>query len=102
MGKIDLYVPEGATPLIDIDGGVGAVTLHVPADAPVQVDVDGKLGSVTVPDGYERVRRGSDFIARSGTWQSPTFTAAEGQIIIRCNGGIGKLVVRAGPKPVII
>ena len=100
VGKTTLHIPDGATPIVDIDGGMGATHIVVPATAAVQINVDGKIGGVDVPKGYKRVRKGSDFIARSGTWQSPHVAESEEQIIIRCDGGVGKLVVTTRPEPV--
>ncbi len=98
VGANHIYISEGAAMVLNVDGGVGATVIYVPASAAVQIDVDGTLGGVGVPRHFKPMSGGKDFMTRSGAWQTQGFSEAERQIVIRFDGGVGKLVVRTEPK----
>ncbi len=76
-----------------ITGGVGACVITVPEDAGVRLKATTGLGKVRVPSHYIALKV-DEFVATSGTWESPGYDTAEHKITIKYDGGIGSLTIR--------
>lgn len=93
VGSIHITIPDNAALKLDIDGGVGSTTIVIPKDAAVRIKGDSGLGGIHLPDHFMRVKKGDDFISKSGVWETEGFAVAARQIIIHYDGGIGGLKV---------
>ena len=102
VGRTMLFIPDGAALTVDVDGGLGKTEIVVPAGAAVRVEVEGTLGGVSVPSHLRNLRGQKSFAVHSGTWQTSGFEAAERQIIIRVDGGVGKGEIRTEPEVSIV
>lgn len=115
-GELNVDIPDGAqitlkvnngTGVTNIDigantnveariaGGIGKCVVNVPAGAGVRVKAASGLGKVRVPAHYIALKV-DEFVATSGTWESPNYQAAEHRITIRYDGGIGGFTVNEG------
>ena len=84
----------GANAAVDarITGGIGKCQINVPAGSAVRVKATSGLGKVRVPAHYVALKV-DEFIATSGTWESPGFEEAEHKITIKYEGGIGGFTI---------
>lgn len=95
VGQTTVEIEEGANVRLDIDGGVGEFTIKLPADAAVRLDASIGVGRVQVPSSFRQISGGgSDFVGEDGVWETVGFDAADRQIIINFDGGIGGLIIR--------
>ncbi|MCB9451086.1 MAG: hypothetical protein H6672_06580 [Anaerolineaceae bacterium] len=93
VGSIRITIPENAALKLDIDGGVGSTTVSIPHNAAVRIKADSGLGGIHLPDHFMRVKKGDDFVTKSGVWETEGFAVAARQIVIHYDGGIGGLKV---------
>ena len=84
----------GANASVDarIAGGVGKCAVNVPAGSGVRVKASSGLGKVRMPANYIALKV-DEFVATSGTWESPSYQEAEHKITIKYDGGIGGFTV---------
>jgi hypothetical protein len=96
VGEIDLTVPGGAAVTARIKGGVGSTKLTLPLDAAVRVEAHGGVGDVSLPSRFQRVSGSEEgfSLGKSGVWETPGYAAAQQQIHITYDGGVGELRVR--------
>jgi hypothetical protein len=97
VGSVDVRLPEPSGELVvDIDGSVGDVDLEVPEDAAVRVEASTGVGSIDLPGAFVRVEgsEDDDFISTEGAWETEGYDEAENRILIRFDGGVGKLSIR--------
>jgi hypothetical protein len=92
-GATTINVGENAIIDAHITGGIGKCTINLPAGTAVRVKATTGLGKVSVPGHFNRIKGGDDFIATSGTWQTPDYDSAEHKITIRYEGGLGGLSI---------
>lgn len=89
VGGINVKIAEGAALKLDISGGVGGVNIQLPESAAASLRVTTGLGGVSIPARFARVKGGSDFISKSGVWETSGFALAQQQIVISYHGGVG-------------
>lgn len=92
-GRTRITLGDGAAMNARISGGVGACEIALPPGIEAQVRANSGLGKVHVPAHFIRTDTSKDFIATSGTWQTPGYEDAERKITIRYDGGLGSLTV---------
>lgn len=92
-GRTRITLGDGAVMNARISGGVGACEIALPPGIEVQVRANSGLGKVHVPAHFARQDEGKDFIATSGTWQTPGYDSAERRIAIKYDGGLGSLMI---------
>lgn len=92
-GRTRIALGDGAIMNARISGGVGACEIALPAGVEVQVRASSGLGKVHVPAHFTRTSADKDFIATSGTWQTPGYADAERRISIRYDGGLSSLTI---------
>ena len=98
VGSTDIVVPD-ATPLhLDINAGVGSINLYLPDNVAARLTVNGGLGGVSIPDYFDKVQSGDEFITKSGVWETAGFAVAEKQVFVDFSGGVGNFKVRVGGK----
>jgi hypothetical protein len=85
----------GANTSIDarITGGIGQCVIELPPDVGVRIKASSGLGKVRVPSHYIALKV-DEFIATSGTWESPGYDQAENRVTIKYEGGIGGLTIQ--------
>ncbi len=95
-GKVSLEIGDGAEVTARIKGGIGQCDLLIPSGAPVRVQADVGMGGINIPDSFVRVsgNDASNFMGRSGTWQSAGYENAAKKINIRYEGGMGEFRIR--------
>jgi predicted membrane protein len=91
-GSTSIHVGKAASLTAKLTGGVGKCQLVVPADAALRLRVTTGLGKVQVPDQLVAVKV-DQFVATSGTWETPGFAEAEHKIEVRFEGGVGNFSV---------
>lgn len=92
-GKTTLHIGSGADIDAHITGGVGKCTITLPANAAVRVRATTGLGKVRIPENFIEVKV-DEFVATSGTWETPNYKTADQVINIRYEGGIGDLTIK--------
>ena len=92
-GKTRLKIGRNATIDAKITGGVGECVIDLPAEVAVRLKATSGLGKVRVPSNYIALKV-DEFVATSGTWESPGYDTAEHQITIKYEGGIGGLTIK--------
>jgi hypothetical protein len=91
-GQTEIQIGANVTLSAHIKGGVGKCVLHVPADAALRLKAATGIGDVNVPDHLLPVKV-DQFIATSGTWETADYEAAEFQIDLHFEGGVGGLSI---------
>ena len=91
-GQTEIQIGANVTLSAHIKGGVGKCEMHIPASAALRLKAATGLGDVKVPDHLLPVKV-DQFIATSGTWETADFDAAEFQIDLRFEGGVGGLSI---------
>lgn len=92
-GATHITIGANASVEAKIAGGIGQCVINLPPDAAVRVKAATGLGKVRVPAHYIALKV-DEFIATSGTWESPGYASAEHQISIKYEGGIGGLTIK--------
>jgi hypothetical protein len=89
VGAMHIQVAQGAGLTLDIQGGVGSVNVTVSPQAAVRLEATSGLGGVDIPAHFKRTKGGSDFISKSGVWETEGYALASHQVQISYNGGVG-------------
>ncbi|MCJ7566012.1 MAG: LiaF-related protein [Anaerolineales bacterium] len=85
IGQTILLLPSADNMDINLEGGIGEIRVVIPDDVGVRLRADVGIGNVQVPSGYTR---DGDF------YLSPGYAAAENQIEMVIDLGIGSVQVR--------
>ncbi|MCB2179693.1 DUF4097 domain-containing protein [bacterium] len=92
-GRIGLNLAEDSEGEVQLDSGSGDITVTVPEGAAVQFVGSTGSGSIQLPEGFERISRGTGLTGERGTWQTQGFEDADMQIVISFEIGSGSLRV---------
>jgi hypothetical protein len=93
-GRIVLTLAEGVWGDAELQSGSGSITVYVPEDLAVRVTGTTGSGSVNVPNDFDRISGSGNVTGDSGTWQSPGFNQADGQLVIEFSVGSGSVRIR--------
>jgi len=99
VGSTDIAVPDGTPLHLDINAGVGSLNLYLPDNVAARLTINGGLGGVSIPDYFDKVQSGDEFLTKSGVWETAGFAVAEKQVFVDFAGGVGNFKVRVGEKP---
>lgn len=95
-GELELTIGDGARVNARMSGGLGETTIRLPNDAAVRLEASMGIGSLNIPPTLQRLSGGSsDFIGKSGVWQSANYTTSDHRITIQFDGGVGELNILA-------
>ncbi len=94
VGGSRVMIAEGAALRLKIEGGIGGVTIILPESTAARVAVKGGLGGTNLPSRFRQVKDNSDFLSKSGVWETQGFALATHQVLIDFDGGVGGLTVR--------
>lgn len=85
VGSTTTTLPGRGHFMVDIDGGVGGITVLIPDTLAAHITVDTGIGSVDVDEAF--AHRGDAYV-------SSDFEAADDQVTLTVNGGVGSIEIR--------
>lgn len=93
-GTITLAQPEQSY-RVTLQHGVGDTTVVLPEGAAVRVEVEMGIGNVRASENLERISDTDESeLGDKGVWETENFNAADEQIILIFDGGIGDLTLQ--------
>jgi hypothetical protein len=96
---LSLKRPDSTATHLNINAGVGTVHLYLPENVAARLTVSGGIGGVNIPDYFQKVQKGDEFLTKGGIWETAGFAVAGKQVIVDFSGGVGHFGVHVGELP---